>query len=361
MKDLTFDFYQRFSKDSFCLLYDGNIVDEVTDKIIDLSEFNYESQDNYKKTRKKVSFLLAECFQNIVRHGEIFLPPEINEGDFGFFLTRYVNDTYFITSANLIKTDKVDNLKLQLNKVNSLDKESLKALYLEMLENRSFSQKGGAGLGLIEIARKSGQKIEYVIDEFNGDYSVFYNQIMLKDEKQIAENSSYRIVEAMELHRKMIAENIILVQKGDFSKNLINPVLNILDKNIKGIDKPSNPRKKAYHVLVELIQNMSKYSVLINGKKEGVFLIKSKKDNLIISAGNLIENQLVEGLKKQLTLINGLGKKDIKALYLKVLNDENSEMSIGFLEIAKQTNKPLLFDFKNAANGHVFFAFTVIV
>ncbi|NJO92829.1 MAG: hypothetical protein HC831_30575, partial [Chloroflexia bacterium] len=164
--------------------------------------------------------MLAECFQNIIRHGEKLFQSQTNEVDFGFFLTRHINDTYFITSANLVKTEKVANLKSQLNKINSLDKESLKALYLDMLENKSFSEKGGAGLGLIEIARKSGQKIEYVVDEYQEDYSIFYNQIMLKDEKQVAEHSGYRIVEAMELHRKMMTEEIIMVQKGDFSKKL---------------------------------------------------------------------------------------------------------------------------------------------
>ena len=361
MNDLTFEFYQNFSKDSFCLLYDGDIVDEVTDKIIDLSEFNYESQNNYKKTRKKVSFLLAECFQNIVRHGENFLQPHSNKVDFGFFLTRHINDTYFITSANLIKTDKVAGLKSQLNKVNSLDKESLKALYLKMLENQSFSEKGGAGLGLIEIARKSGQKIEYVIDDFKDDYSVFYNQIMLKDEKQMAENSAYRIVEAMELHRKMMDNDIIMVQKGDFSKNFINPVLNILDKNIKEFKKQSNPRKKAYHVLVELIQNMSRSALILNDKKEGVFLIKRKNNNLLISAGNLIEYQNVESLEKQLTMINGLSKKDIKAQYLKVLNGENTKIRIELLEIAKHANEPIQFNFNNFTKGQTFFALSVVV
>ncbi len=361
MNDLIFEFYQKFSKDSFCLLYDGNIVDEVTDKIIDLSDFNYLGQDNYKRTRKKVSFLLAECFQNIIRHGENLFQSQTNEVDFGFFLTRHINDTYFITSANLIKTGKVANLKSQLNKVNSLDKESLKALYLDMLENKSFSEKGGAGLGLIEIARKSGQKIEYVVDEYQDDYSIFYNQIMLKDEKQIAEHSGYRIVEAMELHRKMMTEEIIMVQKGDFSKNFINPILNILDKNIKEVNKQANPRRKTYHVLVELIQNMSKYAIKLNDKKEGAFLLKRRDNGLIISAGNFIEKQHVEPLERQLSRINTLTKKEIKLNYLKALNDEHPEIRIELLEIAKHIDGPVEFSFIHSVNGQIFFAITVVV
>jgi DnaJ-domain-containing protein 1 len=355
------NFIRNSQKTVFCLLYDGNIVDDVTDKIIDLSEFNYESQDNYKKARKKVSFLLAECFQNIIRHGENLFQSHTDKVDFGFFLTRFINDTYFISSANLIKTANVANLKSQLNKVNSLDKDSLKALYLEMLENKSFSDKGGAGLGLIEIARKSGQKIEYVIDEYQDDYSIFYNQIMLKDEKQVAEHSGYRIVEAMELHRKMMAEEIIMVQKGDFSKNFINPVLNILDKNIDEANKQANPRKRAYHVLVELIQSMSKHALKLNDKKEGVFLLKRKDNGLIIGVGSFIEKHHVKPLERQLSRINTLTKKEIKAFYLKALNEEHPEIRIELLEIAKYTEGPIRFSFDDAIDGQIFFAITVSV
>ena len=361
MDNLTFEFYKKFSKDDFCLLYDGNIVDEVTDKIIDLSEFNYENQENYKKTRKKVSFLLAECFQNIVRHGENFNKKKTNKVDFGFFLTRHINETYFITSANLIKKESVANLKSQLNKVNSLDKESLKALYLEMLENKSFSDKGGAGLGLIEIARKSGQKIEYVFDDYQESYSIFYNQVMLKDEKQIAEHTGYRIVEAMELHRKMISGKVIMVQKGDFSNNSILPILNILEKNLQGSKQQSNPRKEAYHVLVELIQNISKYAVKKNDKKGGIFLVQRKNEHLILSAGNYIIKSHAGSLKKQLEIINTLSKKDLKIQYLKTLNDENKEIRIELLEIARRSKEPLHFYFNESNSGQYFFTLSVVV
>jgi len=36
-----------------------------------------------------------------------------------------------------------------------------------------MSKKGGGGLGLIDIARRSGQKLQYKIREIDNDYSFF--------------------------------------------------------------------------------------------------------------------------------------------------------------------------------------------
>ena len=68
MDNVTYWFFEQFIDDNFCLLYAGNINDEITDKIIGLSEHHFENKEGFSQTKKKVSFLLAECFQNIIRH-----------------------------------------------------------------------------------------------------------------------------------------------------------------------------------------------------------------------------------------------------------------------------------------------------
>jgi len=361
MNDISYSFYQSFSEDKFCLLYDGNILDEVTDKIIDLSEFNFENQSDYAKSRKKVSFLLAECFQNIIRHGGKVNREDSRNIDTGFFLTRNINDTYYITSANLIKKENISGLKERLNRVNSLDKDSLKALYLEELENKGFSEKGGAGLGLIEIARKSGQKIEFFFDDFEKDFSMFYNQVMLKSPKQFKEHSSYRLVEAMEFHKKMLSENIIMIQKGDFSDDSIIPILEILEKNLPAFIQQSNPRREAYHVLVELLQNISKYAIKQGDRKEGIFIIKKGNDDFIISAGNYIEKKHMAQLNRQLQILNSLNKKELKKKYLETLNEDTKEFRIELIEIARRSKEPLKFSFTEPNEGQCFFSISVLV
>jgi len=354
--------------DNFCLLYDGNINNEITDKILDLSEYHFEIKMGFPKIKKKMTFLLAECFQNIIRHSGKINLNKSDKIDSGFFLTRNIDGVYYITSGNLIKNANVKGLKDQLENVNSLDKEGLRELYVDVLANKGFSKKGGAGLGLIEIARKSGQKIEYVFDEFNDEFSIFYNQVMLNPEVQISGDRSPRglhFSEAIDYHRKMLSDGIIIVQKGDFSSNSILPVLEILEENLPNLLSHTHARKDAYHVIVEILQNISKFGVVADGKKEGIFLIRKGDSNFTISAGNYIEKFHIKKLEKQIQLLNKLNNNELKINYLKALGEDKLQdkggARIELIEIARRAKGTIQFSFKEPKPDRYFFTISVTV
>jgi hypothetical protein len=75
--------------------------------------------------------------------------------------------------GNYIKNEAVRELRERIDKINELDYEELKKLYRFKLENGSFHAGGGAGLGIIDIARKSGTKISYNFEVINTSYSFF--------------------------------------------------------------------------------------------------------------------------------------------------------------------------------------------
>ena len=113
--DTTLEFFQEFSKDNFALLYDGTINDDITDKIIALSEYNITHNKELKKSKNRVSFLMAECFQNIIRHGEKMHVDEVRIGEPGFFLTRNLKNAFFITSGNIIKNHKIKRFSREVS------------------------------------------------------------------------------------------------------------------------------------------------------------------------------------------------------------------------------------------------------
>jgi len=368
MDTFTYWFFEQFIEDNFCLLYDGNFNDDITDKIIDLSEYNFEHNDDFNKSKKRVSFLLAECFQNIIRHGGAIDENKSGNIDAGFFLTRNIVGRYFITSGNLVHNKNVPKLKKQLDTINELDKESLHTLYVDVLANKDFSEKGGAGLGLIEIARKSRQKIKFIFDDFDADYSIFYNQITLQAKSEVKQGryiSDFYITQAMKFHRKMLENNIFMIQKGDFSNSTVLPVLKILEKNLPVLLKNSPAKKDAYYVMVELLQNIGKYALQKDGKKNGIFLIRSKGDNFVISAGNFVETEHIIRLKTQIKLLNSLDKKELKKRFLRALKEENSVKEAGarieLINIARKTKKAIQYQFKETSNKQFFFIISVTV
>ena len=63
--------------------------------------------------------------------------------------------------------------KDKLEDINAMGKEELKEFYKNVLNNGQMSEKGGGGLGMIDIARKSGQKLDYGFMPFDDNHSFF--------------------------------------------------------------------------------------------------------------------------------------------------------------------------------------------
>ena len=113
-----------------------------------------------------------------------------------------------------------------------LDQVELKKLYLEVLTNSRISSKGGAGLGLIEMARKSGQKLDFSFEEYNENFSLFYLQIKLKaifNQNIETDSSLFKKTQDIDfgvrLHAKMAGSNTLVLHNGDFSQDVIIPIL----------------------------------------------------------------------------------------------------------------------------------------
>ena len=153
-------FYKKIWCDNLCLLYNGSFGDDITDKVIELSEYNVDNKEEYSKMTNKLSSIVAECFQNIIRHSDSKETEEEKRKNEGFFLSKNKFGSHYIASGNLIENEDVDNLQSHLNKINQLNKEGLKEMYRKLLDNQEFSKKTIMGLGLIDMARKSGQKLE---------------------------------------------------------------------------------------------------------------------------------------------------------------------------------------------------------
>jgi hypothetical protein len=82
---------------------------------------------------------------------------------------------YSVITGNMISTDHVEILQQRIRQINAMDSEELTTMYRKVLNNGTYSSKGGGGLGIIDIARRSGEKLDYgfvPVDEFNSFFSL---------------------------------------------------------------------------------------------------------------------------------------------------------------------------------------------
>jgi hypothetical protein len=78
-----------------------------------------------------------------------------------------------IRTGNYIDNVKVQELRDRLDTINSLDKDALKDYYQSSLNSSTVSPKGTAGLGMIDIARKSGNKLDFEFLKVHEEMSFF--------------------------------------------------------------------------------------------------------------------------------------------------------------------------------------------
>ena len=113
------------------------------------------------KVQRTVFQVMVECLQNVSRHADEHGSGKSIYSGKGIFLISNTENAYCITTGNAIANEKISSLKEMLEHVNAMDEENLKDKYLKQMREGRLSSKGGAGLGLIDIRRKTGNKLDY--------------------------------------------------------------------------------------------------------------------------------------------------------------------------------------------------------
>lgn len=359
---VIYNIYNALINDNLSLVYHGNFSDDVTAKILDLSENNIDDGVNKNNIKRKVAFIVVESFQNVIRHKEDI---EVDGEDdlSGLFLTRNIGKDYLITSANIIDNDSVGSLKDLLKNINSLSKEELKELYLKKLEASELSERGGAGLGLIEMARRSGNKLEYDFEKIDEQFSYFYLRVKISSgSKEVVEELKLPLDTAKNFRQDMKDNNVLMVYKGDFSQQAIIPVLNMIENNLAHKEETELLQKKIYWVLIELLQNVSRHA--LSQKKDGIFLLgKGEDGKYFVGTGNPIHPDNEDIISKHLDHVNNLSLEGLNELYKETLREgkrtEKGGAGLGIIDIARESNREIDYSFTEIDENVKFFSLNI--
>lgn len=168
-----YDLHKTMQTKNLILVYEGEFTQDITRSVLAMAERNMESLGEESSIKRKVFNVMVECLQNICKHSEHKALRSASGRTNAIFMIGKQDDEYFITSGNAIANDKVDDMAKRLENINALDKDGLKSLYKDIIKNGSLSDKGGAGLGFIDMARKSGRKLGYDFEPINDTLSFF--------------------------------------------------------------------------------------------------------------------------------------------------------------------------------------------
>ena len=169
------EYYSRLNGGEVLMAFKGSISSELISNVLEVVESRLDEYDESSKIRKKVYNVLVESLQNLYHHIEVLPDAMQKEYDdkFGILVVSRLDDRYKISTGNFIAQDKVDVLRNKIDKINSMSREELKDMYKFILNHQRLSEKGGGGLGLVDIARKTGNQLEYTFERYDERYYFF--------------------------------------------------------------------------------------------------------------------------------------------------------------------------------------------
>lgn len=173
----------------FPLIYKGEMNHQIMRSFAFMANRKIAEKNIPTSIRKKVFHVMIECLQNITKHSDDFDEKEKQIGN-GLFVVGQNKESFYVVTGNLVKNEKIKILEDRINLLNGSDKTQLKELFLKQMMDGVLTEKGGAGLGLIDIARKSGRKLFYHFAPYDNHRHFFLLVVTIPVQPTEEDNSS---------------------------------------------------------------------------------------------------------------------------------------------------------------------------
>jgi len=180
--------YDELATNGIYIVYIGKFTQRVTNMFSNMLEEELEKKTEDKKTRKRVFHAMVETMQNIQRHAEEYSDDTFSNG---LFMIGKKDGIYYIVTTNKTSVTNKEKIIKAIDTVNAATKEELNEMYKKQLKDGKIGEHGGAGLGLIDIARKTENKIEYIFIpiSFTEEYFILKTEVdpekFITDDKNI--------------------------------------------------------------------------------------------------------------------------------------------------------------------------------
>lgn len=174
MEDLNYlsKFHDHFNKAKVILAYDGILSKDIVSAFLTRLKIDIEKTTVPKKEKKRFFSIVVECIQNLSKHGTV---TELSDTHF-LVLVEKENNTLKISTGNVVKNETQETIQALINNVNNKSQTELQEMYKDGISNNVLSKNGEANLGLIDIARKSSQKLKYQFNKIDNHTSFFLFQ-----------------------------------------------------------------------------------------------------------------------------------------------------------------------------------------
>ena len=151
--------------------FSGMISQSLTSIMVETAKSQLEDKGEDSKMTRNMFLIAVEQLQNIMSYSnEKSIQTGNRYSSPGVLMIGHhkEKDKYYINSSNeIVEADKAI-ISEKIDYINSLEKGDLRQLLRDKLRSAEDSHNRGAGVGMIEMAKRSSEKLEYDFEEIDG-------------------------------------------------------------------------------------------------------------------------------------------------------------------------------------------------
>jgi hypothetical protein len=224
--------------------YKGTVDLQVIELLLKKLKKTKEFVNLNKPTARRSYALFVECLENIYNHSGA--GSNDDERMQSHISIRKENGKIVILAGNRVSNEAKDKLAKRLDQINQSDEAALRTLYQNKINSDTKQDEKGAGLGLVFMALKSGNKINYNFTHINNDLSYFEIEIFLN---------------------RYIMRKLIIDQTSFSPKVILDPEKKIY--LISGESRPPDVRE-FYDQILSWLDDFSRLLIKSDDKKDPV-------------------------------------------------------------------------------------------
>jgi len=159
----------------FC--FSGYMTESILSGLSGAVRQKLEVEDADRKTVRGLFSIFVELVQNVIRYSaekNVRPDPEkMIDLRYGVITVGKGPNGYFVSCGNLIENKDVSRLSTGLSEIVNLDRDELHKLYKMTLKGPTPATSKGAGVGFIEIARRTDDGFEFDFRQIDENHSFF--------------------------------------------------------------------------------------------------------------------------------------------------------------------------------------------
>jgi hypothetical protein len=179
--------------------------------------------------------------------------------------------------------------------------------------------------------------------------------------------------EYLDFHQRMLGQGVIFSFVGYLSEGILFSLGEALKQKMRLDSTDANVTKRVFSVFVEQVQNIIRYSAdrlyadagTPTEMSSGMITVGRDATHFFVVCGNIVAREEGEDLRRRLEELVVMDQESIKTYYRAKLReppeDGSRGASIGLIEIARRSSRPIEFGLTELEDERAFFCLKAYV